>query len=110
MIGDQTDKPVVVALGAAGFDDIPGLAGLADAAGFRFVSESGKLSDALAGADVLLGWDFQADALAASWPAADRVALDPLGRCRCRRPAVSGTPGEPGHPDQLARHLRRSHG
>ena len=73
MIGDQTDKPVVVALGAAGFDDIPGLAGLADAAAFRFVSESGKLSDALAGADVLLGWDFQADALAASWPAADRL-------------------------------------
>ena len=69
----MSDKPVVVALGAADFAAVPGLAALTDAAEFRFVTEDSELGSALTGADAMLGWDFRASALVDAWPAADRL-------------------------------------
>ena len=52
-----------------GDDRPPGLA----LDGMRFAADAATLADALAGAEVLLVWDFTSDAVRDAWPAADAL-------------------------------------
>ncbi len=62
-------KPVLVIQGAKEIDQVPGLSELRDQAELRFASTTVELSNALPGADVLLGWNFRAD-LQEAWESA----------------------------------------
>ena len=63
-------KPILVVQGAEKMDDVPGLDKLADEAEIRFADSADELGTALAGAEVLLGWNFRADSLRDAWGAA----------------------------------------
>lgn len=68
-----TSTPTVVVMGAAGFDDVPGLSASSDLAEFRFADTASELRKALAGADVVFGWDFRQASLSTVWPATDQL-------------------------------------
>jgi phosphoglycerate dehydrogenase-like enzyme len=68
---DTLTTPTVAVLSGAGLPS--GLADVAADAEVRCTDASG-LARALAGADVLLVWDFLSTAVADAWPAADRLA------------------------------------
>lgn len=57
----------IVIQGAAGADEVPGIATIASEADLRFTKTADGLRDALPGADVLLGWDFAAGGLEEAW-------------------------------------------
>ncbi|MCP5152161.1 MAG: D-2-hydroxyacid dehydrogenase [Ectothiorhodospiraceae bacterium] len=66
-------RTVVVVQGARDVGAVPGLAGIEDRTELRFADDADALAAALPGAEVMLGWDFRAGALARAWPAADRL-------------------------------------
>ena len=57
----------IVIQGAAGAEEVPGIAAIAPEADLRFTKTADGLRDALPGADVLLGWDFAAGGLEEAW-------------------------------------------
>lgn len=57
----------IVIQGAASAEEVPGIAAIAHEAELRFTKTANDLRDALAGADVLLGWDFAAGGLEDAW-------------------------------------------
>lgn len=59
--------PVVVIQGASKIDDIPRLGELCEQADLRFASSVDEMRDALPGADVMLGWNYQDDSLRKTW-------------------------------------------
>ncbi len=61
---------VIAVQGAAGVDDVPGLGRLGEQAELRFATTVDELHRALAGADVMLGWDFAAGGLDQAWEVA----------------------------------------
>ncbi|MFP6743667.1 MAG: D-2-hydroxyacid dehydrogenase, partial [Alphaproteobacteria bacterium] len=61
---------VIAVQGAAGVDDVPGLGRLGEQAELRFATTVDELHRALAGADVMLGWDFAAGGLDQAWDVA----------------------------------------
>ena len=63
-------KPVLLVQGAKSIDEVPGLDALSDQAEIRFASDVDELRHGLAGAEVLLGWNFRADSLRQAWPSA----------------------------------------
>lgn len=69
----MSDKPVVVVQGAKDAHDVPGLETKASEVALRFATSEPELSAALPGADVLLGWDFRADALRNAWAKASEL-------------------------------------
>ena len=64
---------VIAVQGADGPEDVPGLIGIAHEAELRFSKTAHELRAALPGAEILLGWDFRAEAVRSAWPAADRL-------------------------------------
>ena len=58
---------VVAIQGASGADEVPGIAALAGEAELRFAPDTETLRQALDGAEVLLGWTFDAENLRAAW-------------------------------------------
>ena len=60
-------NPVVVIQGASNIDDVPRLDELNNLAELRFVSSANDLREALPGAEVMLGWNFQDDSLRKAW-------------------------------------------
>lgn len=69
----MSQTPVIAVTGAENFDDVPGLKALESELEIRFASASQPLSDAIAEADVLLGWDFKSGQLQKAWKHADRL-------------------------------------
>ena len=63
----------IVVQGAKGVAAVPGLAEAANDTPVVIANTLGELKAALPGAEVLLGWDFQADSLRAAWSSADRL-------------------------------------
>lgn len=63
-------KTVLVIQGASRVEDVPGLAGIEAEAEIRFATSVSELSDALRGAEVMLGWNFRADSLQEAWASA----------------------------------------
>ena len=49
---------IIAVQGAAGADEVPGIEDLGDHAELRFTTSVDELRGALAGADIMLGWDF----------------------------------------------------
>ncbi len=66
-------KPVIVAIGTEGSDDIPGLKALEPELEIRYPSAAKPLPDVISGADVVLGWDFQYGELHKAWKNADQL-------------------------------------
>jgi len=66
-------KPILVVQGVKQLDEVPGLEVLADQAEIRTATSVSELRAALAGAEVMLGWNFRADSLRAAWSAADSL-------------------------------------
>lgn len=67
------DKSILAVLGADGPEDIPGLAAMGEQLEMRFAHDTASLRQALAGADIMLGWTFEATPLREAWDAADRL-------------------------------------
>jgi phosphoglycerate dehydrogenase-like enzyme len=67
------DQWVIVVQGAAGSDELPGIAGVAAEASLRFAPGVDALRELLPEADVLFGWDFQAESLSATWSEAKQL-------------------------------------
>lgn len=65
-----TRDPTIVVLGARGIDDLPGIERIQDEAMTVFATTADELRQALPGQEILLGWDFRADALTEAWSAA----------------------------------------
>ncbi len=57
----------IVIQGAASAEEVPGIAAIAPETELRFTKTAAGLRDALAGAAVLLGWDFAAGGLEEAW-------------------------------------------
>jgi phosphoglycerate dehydrogenase-like enzyme len=68
-----TALPIVVVHGASNVDDVPHLHELNTRAELRFAPDGAALSKSLAGADVLLGWNFSARDLSAAWTQVDKL-------------------------------------
>jgi phosphoglycerate dehydrogenase-like enzyme len=66
-------KPIVVVQGAAGADQVPGIAAIASEAELRFADSPDALARALPGAEVLLGWSFSEAGLRDVWSRANRL-------------------------------------
>lgn len=58
---------VVVVQGASGVHEVPGLCDLEGGAVFRFARSGEELREALRNAEILLGWNFRANALREAW-------------------------------------------
>jgi phosphoglycerate dehydrogenase-like enzyme len=69
----QHSKPVVTVLTAPGEKEPPGMDALRARAEVRFASDEPTLRDTLPGTDVMMVTDFRTEALAAAWPAADKL-------------------------------------
>jgi phosphoglycerate dehydrogenase-like enzyme len=63
-------KPVLVIQGAQRIDEVPRLKELSEQAELRFATTTDELRAALSGADAMLGWNFRADSLRATWDSA----------------------------------------
>ena len=61
---------VIVVQGALGAHEIPGLSDFAGDATLRFADHGAALREAIRDAEILLGWNFRAQALRAAWPEA----------------------------------------
>ena len=76
-IGDGSNhvnnNPVIVAMGAEGPDDIPGLKALESELEIRYPSAGNPLSDAISGAEIILGWDFKYGEFHKAWKNADQL-------------------------------------
>ena len=66
-------KPIIVIQGAAGAEQVPGIAAIAREAELRFADSARALARALPGAQILLGWNFKAASLRDAWSHADRL-------------------------------------
>ena len=66
-------KPILVIQGAEAMEEVPRLTELKVEAEIRFATTVEELSQALRGADVMLGWNFRADSLREAWGSADRL-------------------------------------
>jgi phosphoglycerate dehydrogenase-like enzyme len=66
-------KPIIVIQGAAGAEQIPGIAAIAPEAELRFADSAPALARALPGAQILLGWNFKEASLRDAWPHADQL-------------------------------------
>ena len=66
-------KPILVVQGVKQIDEVPGLEVLARQAEIRTATSVSELRAALAGAEVMLGWNFRADSLREAWSAADSL-------------------------------------
>lgn len=66
-------NPVIVIQGASEIDEVPRLGELSDQAELRFASSIDELRDALPGAEVMLGWNFQDDSLREAWNSAKEL-------------------------------------
>jgi phosphoglycerate dehydrogenase-like enzyme len=60
-------KPVLLVQGASSIDDVPGLAAIEAQTEIRFATDTEEMRAALPGAEVMLGWDYRADALREAW-------------------------------------------
>jgi len=60
-------NPVIVIQGPSKINEVPRLGELSDQAELRFASSTDELRDALPGADVMLGWNYQDDSLREAW-------------------------------------------
>ena len=69
----MADANILVIQGAAGMSDVPGLESIAERVEIRFAPDKDALLAALPGAEILFGWDFQADDIEACWKAADSL-------------------------------------
>ena len=67
------ERTTVVIQGAESAGEVPGLDALANEASFRCASSLGALRDALPGAEVLLGWKFDAGDVRHAFDRADRL-------------------------------------
>jgi phosphoglycerate dehydrogenase-like enzyme len=63
-------KPVLVIQGVKTIDEVPRLAELSDQAELRFAVTEDELRATLPGADAMLGWNFRAGSLRATWASA----------------------------------------
>jgi phosphoglycerate dehydrogenase-like enzyme len=66
-------KPILVVQGVKQLDEVPGLEVLAGQAEIRTATSVSELRAALAGAEVMLGWNFRAASLREAWSAADSL-------------------------------------
>lgn len=66
-------RPVVTVLTAPGDPEPPGLEAVRSRAEVRLASDEASLRETLPGTDVMMVTDFRTEALAAAWPAADRL-------------------------------------
>ena len=64
---------IIAVQGATGVDDVPGLSSLEDEVTLRFSHSAEQLEEIIRDAEILLGWDFRAQALEAAWPKARRL-------------------------------------
>lgn len=69
----ENTQPVVTVLTAPGEPEPPGIDSLRARAQVRFACDEQTLRATLPGTDVLMVTDFRTEALAAAWPAADRL-------------------------------------
>jgi len=67
------ERCAVVVQGAAGAEELPGIAAIADEASLHFAPDVDALRAALPQAQVLLGWDFSAESLVSVWSEAKRL-------------------------------------
>lgn len=63
-------KKNVVVLGAKTLADLPGIERIKDEVNWKFATSTEELRQALPGSEILLGWDFRANELAAAWDSA----------------------------------------
>lgn len=66
-------NPVIVAMGAEGPDDIPGLKALESELEIRYPSAGNPLSDCISGAEIVLGWNFKSNEFQEAWKNADEL-------------------------------------
>jgi phosphoglycerate dehydrogenase-like enzyme len=66
-------NPIIVAMGVKGPDAIPGLKPLESELEIRYPSADKPLSDAIRGADIVLGWDFKYGEFYKAWKNADQL-------------------------------------
>ena len=66
-------NPVIVAIGAEGPDDVPGLRALESELEIRYPSTEESLADLIGGAEIVLGWDFQSNEFQQAWKNADEL-------------------------------------
>ena len=64
---------VIAVQGATGAHDVPGLHDLEGEAELRFAQGGAELREAIRDAEILLGWNFRAQALREAWSAARRL-------------------------------------
>ena len=69
----MSNDPTIVVMGAEAAREVPGLEALESELEIRFPSANKSLADIIAGADVVLGWDFQSSEFRAAWSNADRL-------------------------------------
>ena len=69
----MTPQPTILIYGASTPADVPGLTTHLPGYAFRCVPEGGDLAGALPGAEVILGWKFNAKELQSSWSNAKQV-------------------------------------
>ena len=60
-------QPIIAIQGAASADQVPGIDAIASDAELRFADSAEMLTEMLAGADILLGWDFSEANLRGAW-------------------------------------------
>ena len=63
----------IVVNGANAIEDVPGLFQIADQVDVVIASDGRRLAEALPGADILLGWDFQSRDMQGLWERADNL-------------------------------------
>ena len=64
---------VIAVQGATGAHEVPGLSDLGDEAVLRFAQNAAELREAIRDAEILLGWDFRAQAVREAWPEVRRL-------------------------------------
>ena len=69
----MSNRPVIVIQGAASADQVPGIASIKSHAELRFADSTKALTEMLAGAEILLGWDFSEANLRGVWSHANRL-------------------------------------
>ena len=69
----MSNNPVIVAMGAEGPDDIPGLKALESELEIRYPSAGKPLPEIISGAEIVLGWDFKFDEFHKAWTNADQL-------------------------------------
>lgn len=60
-------KPVVVIQGAASADEVPGIERVLDRVELRFANDDEALAKAIAGAEIVFGWNFRGNGLQSAW-------------------------------------------